>query len=249
MRRRRQDEADNRELAELAALADGSLAPERRAAVEARVAADPELADRLAEQRRAIALAQSAAAEVEAPPALRARIERRPRARRAPMRRVAWFWLGVGAASWSAVAVGAARCRLGHVGRALPRRPRSHRARARRRRRGDADQDSPRAGGSSSTPPGFPAARAGSSTRRGCAIAAGVLVPIGTFNEGRKVTLWAGVSPKDYPDADRHARAGRRRSGLVRREGARRNGDRPRLARVASGQPPSTRRTTCWRAR
>ena len=28
---------------------------------------------------------------------------------------------------------------------------------------------------------------------------AGVLVPIGTFNEGRKVTLWAGVSPKDYP--------------------------------------------------
>jgi hypothetical protein len=28
--------------------------------------------------------------------------------------------------------------------------------------------------------------------------AAGVLVPIGTFNEGRKVTLWAGVSPKDF---------------------------------------------------
>ena len=28
--------------------------------------------------------------------------------------------------------------------------------------------------------------------------AAGVLVPIGTFNEGRKVTLWAGVSPKEF---------------------------------------------------
>ncbi len=28
--------------------------------------------------------------------------------------------------------------------------------------------------------------------------AAGVLVPIGTFNEGRDVTLWAGVSPKDF---------------------------------------------------
>jgi hypothetical protein len=27
---------------------------------------------------------------------------------------------------------------------------------------------------------------------------AGVLVPIGTFNEGRNVTLWAGVSPKDF---------------------------------------------------
>ena len=26
----------------------------------------------------------------------------------------------------------------------------------------------------------------------------GVLVPIGTFNEGRNVTLWAGVSPKDF---------------------------------------------------
>jgi hypothetical protein len=27
---------------------------------------------------------------------------------------------------------------------------------------------------------------------------AGVLVPIGTFNEGRKVTLWAGVSPRNF---------------------------------------------------
>ena len=25
-----------------------------------------------------------------------------------------------------------------------------------------------------------------------------MLVPIGTFNEGRKVTLWAGVSPKSF---------------------------------------------------
>ena len=25
-----------------------------------------------------------------------------------------------------------------------------------------------------------------------------MLVPIGTFNEGRRVTLWAGVSPKDF---------------------------------------------------
>ena len=28
---------------------------------------------------------------------------------------------------------------------------------------------------------------------------AGVVVPIGTFNEGEDVTLWAGVSPKDFP--------------------------------------------------
>jgi len=26
----------------------------------------------------------------------------------------------------------------------------------------------------------------------------GELVPIGTFNEGRDVTLWAGVSPREY---------------------------------------------------
>ena len=26
----------------------------------------------------------------------------------------------------------------------------------------------------------------------------GVLVPIGTFNEGHEVTLWAGVSPKEF---------------------------------------------------
>ena len=29
--------------------------------------------------------------------------------------------------------------------------------------------------------------------------AAGVLVPIGTFNDARKVTLWAGVPPPEYP--------------------------------------------------
>jgi hypothetical protein len=29
--------------------------------------------------------------------------------------------------------------------------------------------------------------------------AAGTLVPVGSFNEGRDVTLWAGVSPLDYP--------------------------------------------------
>jgi hypothetical protein len=27
----------------------------------------------------------------------------------------------------------------------------------------------------------------------------GVLVPIGTFNQGDDVTLWAGVSPENFP--------------------------------------------------
>src|SRR6187397_3225909 len=70
MRRRPDDET-----AELAALADGSLAPDRRAAVEAHVAASPELAERLAEQERAVTYARQAAADVEAPSGLRRRVE------------------------------------------------------------------------------------------------------------------------------------------------------------------------------
>src|SRR4051794_40950019 len=87
MRRRRPDEADRPEPAELAALADGSLASPRRATLEAQVAADPELAGLLAEQQRALGLAQAALADSEAPAALRARVaaQRRP-ADRAPMR-------------------------------------------------------------------------------------------------------------------------------------------------------------------
>ena len=60
------------------------LAPERRAALEERVAASPELAERLAEQERAVSLLRSAAAEVEAPATLRARLDARRRARARP---------------------------------------------------------------------------------------------------------------------------------------------------------------------
>ena len=68
---------------ELAALADGSLAPEHRAELEARIDASPILADRLAEQERAVALLQGAGDEVEAPAGLRTRLEaQRSRAQR-----------------------------------------------------------------------------------------------------------------------------------------------------------------------
>src|SRR5215831_18535317 len=63
------------EMAELAALADGSLPPERRAEVEAHVAASPELAERLAEQKRSIAYTHQAAGDVDAPAGLRRRVE------------------------------------------------------------------------------------------------------------------------------------------------------------------------------
>jgi anti-sigma factor RsiW len=66
------------ELAELVALADGTLAPERRAAVEARVAASPELQGLLKRQRRSLA-ATAAIATEEPPASLRTAVEERAR--------------------------------------------------------------------------------------------------------------------------------------------------------------------------
>src|SRR6266576_2659658 len=107
MRSRRENEAGGREIADLAALADGSLAPERRAALEARVAASSEFSDRLAEQQRAVALARSAANEVEAPAALRARIEAQRRGRRVRVTRRPVL-IGAAATAVLAVSVGLA---------------------------------------------------------------------------------------------------------------------------------------------
>jgi anti-sigma factor RsiW len=74
-----------RELAELGALADGTLPPERVAAVEARVAASPELQELLERQRRAVAATRALASE-PAPDSLRTSVEALRR-RRAPRRR------------------------------------------------------------------------------------------------------------------------------------------------------------------
>src|SRR5262249_35925314 len=81
--------APDDEPTELAALADGSLPPQRRAAVEERVAESPELAAMLAEQQRSLALVRAATSSVTAPTALRARVEAEPRSRsRLPGRRL-----------------------------------------------------------------------------------------------------------------------------------------------------------------
>ena len=89
------------EEADLAALADGRLDPARRAQVEARLAAEPELAAAFERQRVAVAAIGRAVEGTSAPLALRARIERleaesarggRPgRVRRAPARRLSWL--------------------------------------------------------------------------------------------------------------------------------------------------------------
>src|SRR5262245_15717250 len=103
LRRRRENPADG-EVVGLAALADGSLAAERRAVLEAQVASSPELAARLAEQQRAVELTAAAATEVEAPAALRARVDQlaRPRRRAAVGRPV----LAMAAVAVAAVVVG-----------------------------------------------------------------------------------------------------------------------------------------------
>src|SRR5207237_6401696 len=83
------------------------LPPERRAPLEARVAASPELAERLAEQEQAVALARAAVQEVEAPASLRTSIEsRRARTQRAPRRLV--LVGATAAAAVAAVAIGVA---------------------------------------------------------------------------------------------------------------------------------------------
>jgi hypothetical protein len=73
------DDLTDDELADLARLADGTLPAERRAEVEARVAASPELTEMVAAQGVALA-ALSSTASVRAPASLRARVgpERRP---------------------------------------------------------------------------------------------------------------------------------------------------------------------------
>jgi hypothetical protein len=98
----RQDEAPlGGELAELARLADGTLSPARRAALEARVADSPELAAALDEQRRAIEMLDAAA--VPAPARLRQRVEAERR-RTAPAQRRRRLGFGAGLAVAAAAA-------------------------------------------------------------------------------------------------------------------------------------------------
>jgi anti-sigma factor RsiW len=68
------------EMADLAALADGTLPEERRADVEARVAASPELQELLERQRQGVLAARTLAAE-EVPSSLQAAVQARRRAR------------------------------------------------------------------------------------------------------------------------------------------------------------------------
>lgn len=195
MRHRREDGPDA-ETAELAPLADGSLPPERRAALEARVAASSELTERLREQQRAVLLARSATNGVEAPPALRARIEAQRRAHRLRLPGHP-ILLGAAATAVAAVAVGVALFSSGTSGErfhavlvATDLQPGA---------RGDATLIKTSSGWRIELDAtGLPRLADGRFYEAWLRNGAGVLVPVGTFNESRNVTLWAGVSPKTF---------------------------------------------------
>ena len=229
MRRGRHDKD---QIAELAALADGSLDPERGAALREQVAASSELADRLAEQERAVSLARSAATEVEAPPALRARIEAQRRSRRVRAPR-GFVLAGAAVTAVLVVAIGLTVLRSGSS---------SERFQAAL----GPTKLVPAASGKATltkTPSGWriQLSAHGAPATRERALLRGVASQLVRRARSRRDVQRR--PPRDplgrrlaegLLDADGHARAGRRRSGLIGPEGARRarlHGQR--LARVA----------------
>jgi hypothetical protein len=174
---------------ELAALADGSLAPERRAALDARVAGSAELADLLAEQLVAVALVRGAAAEVDAPETLRAHVATRRAERRRrllvaiPAAAVVAAVVAAAVAGWHAPA---APLRTALAGTALAPGARG-KATLTRTRAGWRIELEAR---------GLPRLDGGRFYEAWLRDARGRAVAAGTFNEGARVTLWAGVSPK-----------------------------------------------------
>jgi anti-sigma-K factor RskA len=191
MRREPTDEA------QLAELADGSLSAARRSSLEARAAASPELSERLAEQQAALALTRSAVEGVEAPRELRARVEAQQRARSRPApRRLALA--GVAAAAMAgAVAAGVVALGSGGSG------PRFHAALAATALAPGASGDATLTRRSSGwqidlDARGLPRLADGRFYEAWLRNTAGVLIPLGTFNEARDVTLWAGVPPTRF---------------------------------------------------
>jgi anti-sigma-K factor RskA len=198
MRRRRQDVNGGEQFAELAAFADGSLAPERRAELEARIAESPELAELLAEQERAVGFARTAASEVEAPAGLRARVDAQRQARRVSGSR-RFVLVGAAAAATVVVAVAVG---LGVFGSSTSGE-RFHASLAATGLAPGASAEATLTKTSSGwrielDATGLPRLDKGRFYEAWLRNPAGVLVPLGTFNEGRKVTLWGGVSPETF---------------------------------------------------
>jgi hypothetical protein len=196
LRRPNADETGDRETPELAALADGSLPPELRAPLEARVAASPDLAERLAEQERAVALARAAVQEVDAPASLRTGIESRRARTGRPPRRLALAG-ATAAAAVAAVAIGVAV--LGSSSSATRFRAAFGPTTLAPGASGEATLTKTSSGWRIELDAtGLPRLAGGGFYEAWLKSPAGVLVPVGTFNEARHVTLWAGVPPTSF---------------------------------------------------
>ncbi|MFL5928805.1 MAG: anti-sigma factor domain-containing protein [Gaiellaceae bacterium] len=196
MRRRRADEANADETSDLAALADGALPPARRSVLEARVDASPELTVRLAEQQQARALVRDSVDGVEAPQALRKRIAAQGRApnRFAP-RRVVPAVAAAAAVAAVVIAVVASNTDDSGTRFAAALAPTNAVAGA----SGEASFTRTSSGWRIDFDAnGLPRLAGGRFYEAWLRNPAGVLVPIGTFNEGRHVTLWAGVPPRAF---------------------------------------------------
>jgi anti-sigma-K factor RskA len=187
MRRRRQDVNGEKEIAELAALADGSLAPERRSELEARIAQSPELAELLAEQERAVGFARSAASEVEAPAGLRARVGAGRQVRLASGLRHFVVAVAVGLGVFGSSTSGE-RFHASLAATALAPGASAEATLTKTSSGWRIELDAT----------ALPRLDKGRFYEAWLRSPAGVLVPLGTFNEGRMVTLWAGVSPKTF---------------------------------------------------
>jgi len=102
----RRSPTSRRTLADLSALADGSLEPERREAVSREIAASPELSELFGREQHAVELLAHARESDRAPLALRERIAADRRTRTAPARRTrSRFVPGAALAAASVVAV------------------------------------------------------------------------------------------------------------------------------------------------
>jgi anti-sigma-K factor RskA len=197
IRRGRDEEADMGGVAELAALADGSIAPDRRAALKAQIAASPALADRLAEQERAVALLRGAGEAVDAPAGLKARLDTQSPGRVQTPRRVALA--GVAAAAVAAAAVAVAVVVVGSGSHGTRFQAALGPTRLAPGASGEATLTKSSSGWRIHLDAtGLPRLADGRFYEAWLRSPAGVLVPIGTFNEGRNVTLWAGVSPVGF---------------------------------------------------
>jgi hypothetical protein len=195
MRNGRHEETSTQ--AELAALADGSLSPERRAALEARVAESSELADLLAEQERAVTLTRSAAAQVEAPAGLRRRVEAQRHHRGLPAPRL--VLAGAAAVLVVAVGIGIGLDVLGSGSSTQLEAALSPTALAPNATGNATLTNTPSGWQIELYAPGLPTLSGGRFYEAWLRNRAGVFVPVGTFNDGsRRVVLWAGVSPKDF---------------------------------------------------